>query len=167
MSGDEAATTREVVGVLKTRTAFEATVEKLTEAGFEASDLSVLTSHESIAAAGEEGETWRDALANVVGDIRYEGPLVASGLIVLAGGPMAAALAGVVGAAVGGLALKELFEEVASKPHTDDFARAVEAGAIVLWVNAATEAREALATEILVAAGAENVHAQTPPAGGA
>jgi len=165
MSEDETVTAREVVGVFKTRSAFEAAVEDLTRAGFESGDLSVLTSHESLAAAGEEGETWRDALTNVVGDIRYEGPLVASGLIVLAGGPMAAALAGVVGAAVGGLALKELFEEVSAKPHTDDFARAVEAGAIVLWVRAGDDARETAASDVLIAAGAENVHAQLPPGG--
>ena len=166
MSGNDTAPAREVVGVLNSRTAFESAVAKLTEAGFETADLSVLSSHESLAAAGDEGASWRDALSGLVGDIKFEGPLVASGLVVLAGGPTAAAMAGIVGAAVGGLALKELFDEITAKPHTDDFARAVEAGSVILWVRAADGAAETRATEVLIAAGAENVHAGPTPAAG-
>ncbi len=160
MSTHPTAPAREVVGVLKTRTAFEAAVNALTEAGVDATDLSVLTSHESLAVAGEEGKPWRETLRALVGEIKYEGPLVASGLIVLAGGPTAIAIAGIIGTAVGGLALKELIEEVTAKPHTEDFARAVEAGSIILWVRVADEQAETLATDVLIAAGAENVHAQ-------
>jgi hypothetical protein len=104
MSADETAAAREVVGVLNTRTAFEAAIASLAKAGFETTDLSVLSSHESLAAAGTEGRSSRDALTALVGDIKFEGPLLASGLIVLAGGPTAAAIAGIVGATVGGLA---------------------------------------------------------------
>jgi hypothetical protein len=164
MSANDRAAAREVVGVLTTRIAFETAVAKLAEAGFDASDLSVLSSHESLAAAGTEARSWRDALVALVGDIKYEGPLVASGLVVLAGGPTAAAIAAIVGTAVGGIALKELFEEVTAKPHTEDFARAVEAGSIILWVRAADAAAETLAGDILIAVGAENVHAGPAPA---
>lgn len=168
MTVEKSAAAREVVGVLNSRTAFEAVVAELTKAGFDTPDLGLLSSHESLAVAGKEGRSWRDALTALVGDIKFEGPLVASGLVVLAGGPTAAAIAGVVGAAVGGLALKELFEEITAKPHTEDFARAVEAGSIILWVRAADAKAESLATDILIAAGAENVHAgPAPVAGGA
>ena len=152
---------REVVGVLKTRAAFEAAIAALESAGIGADNLSVLSSHESIAAAGEEGKPWRDVLTAMVGEVKYEGPLVASGLIVLAGGPTAVAIAGIIGAAVGGVALKELLDEVSAKPHTEDFARAVEAGSIILWVRVEDDDSENRATEILVAEGAENVHAQS------
>ena len=166
MSADESATAREVVGVLNNRTAFEAAVARLTDAGFDAADLSVLSSHDSLTVAGSESRSWREALTALVGDIKYEGPLVASGLVVLAGGPTAAAIAGIVGAAVGGLALKELFEEITAKPHTEDFARAVEAGSIILWVRAGDAKAETLATDILIAAGADNVHAGIAPRAG-
>lgn len=164
-TGDASA--REVVGVLKTQSAFESAVAQLAEAGIGSDCLSILTSHESLAAAGEEGKPWRDVLAAMVGEIKYEGPLVASGLIVLAGGPTAIAIAGIIGAAVGGVALKELFDEVSAKPNTEDFARAVEAGSIVLWVRVEDQHAETKATDILIAEGAENVHAQAATGAGA
>jgi hypothetical protein len=159
-SGAAAMPAREVVGVLKSRAAFESTVAALAEAGIGSGRLSVLSSHESLDAAGDEGKPWRDVLTALVGEVKYEGPLIASGLIVLAGGPTAIAIAGVIGATVGGVALKELLEEVAVKPHTEAFARAVEAGSIILWVRAGDESTENRAAEILIAEGAENVHAQ-------
>ncbi|MBT6093688.1 MAG: hypothetical protein HOH04_02325 [Rhodospirillaceae bacterium] len=164
MTGTESApareVAREVVGVLKTRTAFESAVAALADAGIGSGRLSVLSSHESLAAAGDEGKPWRDVLTALVGEVKYEGPLVASGLIVLAGGPTALALASVIGAAVGGVALKELIDEVSAKPHTEDFARAVEAGSIILWVRVDDSDMENRATEILISEDAENVHAE-------
>jgi hypothetical protein len=159
-SGAATVPTREVVGVLKSRAAFESTVATLANAGIGSGRLSVLSSHESLDAAGGEGKSWRDVLTALVGEVKYEGPLVASGLIVLAGGPTAIAIAGVIGATVGGVALKELLDETAAKPHTEAFERAVEAGSIILWVRAGDEGMENQATEILIAEGAENVHAQ-------
>lgn len=162
MTEHDPAMTREVVGVLKTRAAFEAAIAALEDGGIGADKLSVLTSHESLAVAGTEGKPWRDVLTALVGEVKYEGPLLASGLIVLAGGPTAAAIAGVIGAAVGGVALKELLDEVTAKPHTEDFARAVEAGSIILWARVDDDEAENRATEILVAKGAENVHVRAP-----
>ena len=79
---------REVVGVLKTRNAFESTIAALADADIGSGQLSVLSSHESIAAASSEGNPWRDVLPALVVEAKYEGPLVASDLIVLAGGQM-------------------------------------------------------------------------------
>ncbi|MDP7547632.1 MAG: hypothetical protein QGF20_10100, partial [Alphaproteobacteria bacterium] len=39
------------------------------------------------------------------------------------------------GAAVGGIAVKEILDEVTSTPHTEDFARSLEAGSVILWVR--------------------------------
>ena len=149
---------REVVGLLADRESFERAVDALIAAGFHRADLSVLASHESIDAAGAPGKPWRDVLTALVGEIRYEGPLVASGAIMLAGGPTAATIAAIVGAAVGGVAVKEVLGEVTAKPHTDDFARSLDAGSVILWVRADDSESEATATRILVDAGAANVH---------
>lgn len=153
----------EVVGLLADRPSFEAAVASLRAAGFDRADLSVLTSHTSLDAAGRPGSSWRDALLALVGEVKYEVPLVASGAIILAGGPVAAALSALIGVAVGGVALREVLDEVTAKPHTEEFARAVDAGAIVLWVYAETPDRQRRAMEILQAAGARNIHLVTRP----
>jgi hypothetical protein len=149
---------REVVGLFTDRGHFEAAVDDLRAAGFAHADLSVLSSHQPIEAADPPRRTWRDALTAMVGEIRYEGPLVASGAIFLAGGPMAAAIAGLIGATVGGVAIAELLSTVTSRPHAEAFARAVAAGNIVLWVRIEDDEAEAGARRILMAHGAHNVH---------
>ncbi|HEC90302.1 MAG TPA: hypothetical protein ENI55_01410 [Alphaproteobacteria bacterium] len=149
---------REVVGLFAARKDFEAAVAALRAAGFERADLSVLSSHESIDAAEETDEPWKDALTALVGELKYEGPLVASGAILLAGGPTAAAIAAVIGAATAGVAAFQVLEEVTDKPQTEDFARSLKAGSVILWVTAAAKDREELAAAILSDHGAGNVH---------
>jgi hypothetical protein len=153
----------EVVALFADRASFEEAVAALREAGFDRTDLSVLTSHSSLDAAGKEGTSWRDALLALVGDIKYEVPLVASGAIILAGGPIAATLSAIIGAAVGGVAAREVLGEVTAKPHTEEFARAVDAGAIVLWAYGDTIGRQQLAAEILEACGGTNIHLVSRP----
>ncbi len=148
----------EVVGLLNSRETFEKTVEALLQEGFERTDLSVLSSHESIDAAGKPAKPLKDVLSALVGEIKFEGPMVASGAIFLAGGPIGELIGAVVGATVGGVAVKEVLDEVTATPHTEDFARAVDAGSIILWVRTDGLEREAKAKEVLQNQGAENVH---------
>lgn len=152
----------ELVGLLADRESFETTVKALREAGLARTDLSVLSTHESIDAAGEPGKPLKDTLTALVGELKFEGPLVASGAIYLAGGPMAGTIAALIGAAVGSVAAKEVIEEVTSSPHTEDFTRAVEAGSIILWVRVKDDAVKAKAEAILVNNGAQNVHLHSP-----
>ena len=149
---------RDAVGVFAEREAFEAAVAELKAAGFDHSDLSVLATREAIEAAGTQEESWSDVFTAFVNEIRYENPLFASGMIFLAGGPVTATIAGIIAAAVGGLAVKDVVEEVVARPHTEKFARAVEAGGAILWVRAASAERERDAMAILEANGATNVH---------
>jgi hypothetical protein len=149
---------REIVGVLSSREDFENAVAALIDAGLERSDLSVLSSHESLAVAGKPSKPWKEALTALVGEIKYEGPLVASGAILLAGGATAVAIAGIIGAAVGGVALKEVLEEVAAKPHTEDFARSLEAGSVILWVRVDNSETQSTAISVLKQNNAANVH---------
>ncbi len=157
-----ATTAREVVGLFAERATFEAAIKALSDAGFERSDLSLLSSHESLEAAGAPGKPWQDVLTALVGELKFEAPLVASGAIFLAGGPMAAAVAGLIGAATGVIAAKEVIEGVTSSPHTEDFARSLEAGSVILWVRAATPELEEVATTLLTQSGASNVHIHKP-----
>lgn len=154
----------EIVGLFTDQGPFEAAITALLGAGFEHADLSVLASHDSLEAATTSQPRWQERLIALVGELRYEGPLVASGAILLAGGATAALLAGVIAATVGGLALKELLGQATATPHTDHFARSLAAGSLILWVRADVPEREEVARSILTAHGASNIH-RVPPAG--
>jgi len=152
------ATIREAVGVFADRESFESAVHHLLEGGFERADLSVLDSHESLDAAGKPGEPWKDVLTALVGDIKYEGPLVGSLAVLLAGGPAAAMIASVIGAATAGVAAKEALDEVTATPHTESFANALDAGGVILWAACADRDREQLAVRTMERFGGANVH---------
>jgi len=149
---------REAVGVFKDRASFENAVQHLMEGDFERTDLSVLDSHESLDVAGKPGKPWKDVLTAMVGEIKYEGPLVASGAILLAGGPTAALIASIIGAATAGVATKEILDEVTATPHTQNFANALAAGGVILWVTCANADKEAEALKILEQFNGANVH---------
>jgi len=150
--------TREIVGLFADRAHFESAVEALLRAGFDRPRLSVLASHESLEVASTSGRSWRDALVALVGELKFEGPLVAAGLIAIAAGPVGAAIAALVAAGVGGAALKEVLDEVAALPDSSNFARALAAGSVILWVGVETTAEEETALALLAAAGGSNVH---------
>jgi len=150
--------TVEVVGLFPTRESFTAAAEALSAAGVAHDDLSVLDTHESLSAAGSPSEAWQESLAGLVGEIKYVGPLTAAGLIAIASGPVGAAVAGVMAAGLTGAALVDLLDEVRATPHTEAFARALEAGAILLWVRVTDEARAKQAETILAQHGGTDVH---------
>jgi hypothetical protein len=150
--------TVEVAGKFASRESFTAAVEALTAAGFGHDEISVLDTHESLSAAGKPSEAWQESLAGLVGEITYVGPLTAAGFIALASGPVGTAVAGAMAAGLTGAAIVDLLTEVRATPHTEAFARALEAGAILLWVQVADEA-EALKAEALMAShGGSGVH---------
>jgi len=153
----------ELVGRFENKEPFAAAVKELLDAGFESSDLSVLDTHESLSAAGSPGEAWQDALASLVGEIKYVGPITAAGLIAIATGPIGAAVSATVAAGLTGAALSEMLETVRATPHTESFARALEAGAVLLWVHAPGPAQQTRATEILRRHGAADVHLHRRP----
>ena len=138
---------------------FRHAVSGLLAAGFERRDLSVLASHDSLAVAeaGTEGGTGMLS-AGLSAEIKYVAPLTVAGIIVLSGGPFAIALAALVGAGLGGAALKELFDDYTAARHSEDFAAALKAGAALLWVRCPDPDSELAATRILEEAGGRHVH---------
>lgn len=149
---------RELVGIFSDKKNFESAIDALLKAGFLRSDLSVLASHSSLEAARPEAAGLRDRLTGLVGEMKYEGPLVAAGLIALAAGPVGTALAGVVAAGVGAAALKEFLDDVTATPDTKEFERALEAGSVILWVAVPDPLREGRAKGVLESLGASNLH---------
>lgn len=154
---------REIVGLFSTRATFESAVKNLLAAGFERSDISVLSSHDSLEITEKQEPSLKDMFSALIGELKFEGPIIASGAVFLAGGPMAGTIAAVVGAAVSSVAIKEVIDEITSAPDSDDFARAVDAGSIILWVRATSSEQEDKATSILKDNGGANIHIHDSP----
>jgi hypothetical protein len=157
---------REAVASFPDRAHFHRAVSNLLATGFAPSDLSVLASHESLLAAGEPADTRRPSLlpAGLADEINYIGPLTVAGFTLLSGGPIAVVIAALVGAGLGGAALKELFDDYAAPPHRAEFEAALRAGSALLWVRCDDPDRELSATRILEEAGGRNVHIHGRPA---
>jgi hypothetical protein len=150
---------REAVGSFPDRERFRNAVTALLAAGFEQADLSVLASHDSLAVAEEGAGSPKEILrAGLSDDIKYIAPLTVAGIIVLSGGPIAAVIAALVGAGLGGAALKDFFDDYTAPRHSEDFAAALQAGAALLWVRCSDPDRELTATRILEEAGGRHVH---------
>ncbi|MBB3263086.1 hypothetical protein FHW79_000673 [Azospirillum sp. OGB3] len=150
---------REVVALFKTREAFDKAVAALLDAGFDRDDLSVLASHTSLEAADQRPQAPSDeALTGLVGELKYAFPLTTAGLLAIVGGPIAAPLAAIVAAGLGGVAIKDYLDELTSHPDTDEFSRALETGGVILWVRTAEVEDEVEAAEILEGNGGANIH---------
>jgi hypothetical protein len=147
---------REAVASFPDRAHFRQAVAALLAGGFEPSDISVLASHEPLTAADEKSSTL--VAAGLTDEVNYIGPLTIAGIILLSGGPIAATLAAVVAAGLGGAALKEVFDRWTAAPHREDFEAALKAGAALLWVRCADPELELHATRILEEAGGRHVH---------
>src|SRR5438309_7597958 len=153
---------REAVASFPDREHFRNAVRALLAAGFEPSDLSVLASHQPLAVAEDKpGELVAAGLSD---ELKYIAPLTVAGIVLISGGPIAATVAALVGAGLGGAALKEFFDDYAATPHRADFEAALKAGAALLWVRCADPELELRAARILEAAGGRHVHLHGRPA---
>jgi hypothetical protein len=150
---------REAVASFPDREHFRGAVTALLAAGFERDSLSVLASHDPLATAEAATRAGTGVFPAALSDeIKYIAPMTVAGIIVLSGGPIAAAVAALVGAGLGGAALKELFDDVTAPRHRVDFEAALKAGAALLWVRCEDADRELVATRILEEAGGHHVH---------
>jgi hypothetical protein len=155
---------REAVASFPDREHFHRAVANLVGAGFDTADLSVLASRDSLAAAGEPPAREPKLLpAGLADEIKYIAPLTVAGIILLSGGPIAATVAALVGAGLGGAALKELFDDYTAPRHAENFEAALHAGAALLWVRCEDSERELTATRILEETGGRHVHVHGRP----
>jgi len=147
---------REAVASFPDRAHFRRAVAALLAGGFAPADISVLASHQPLAAAEESDSSL--VVAGLTDEINYVAPLTVAGIILLSGGPIAATLAALVAAGLGGAALKEVFDRYTAAPHREDVEAALKAGAALLWVRCADPELELCATRILEEAGGRHVH---------
>jgi hypothetical protein len=149
---------RELVGIFSQAQPLLDCIKALQTKGFSHQQLSILSSHEAIEAAAEDGGTWQDRLMPLLSETRYEVPLVSGLLIALAGGPAAAVVGGLAAAGVGVMAIKDLLEQTIALPNSEAFAEAVRTGEILLWVAVPDQASEQAAHALLESHGARNIH---------
>jgi hypothetical protein len=147
---------REAVASFADREHFRRAVAALLAAGFDPADLSVLASHQPLAASEEH--TGELIAAGLSTELKYLAPLTVAGIVLISGGPIAATVAALVGAGLGGAALKELFDDYTAAPHRGEFAAALAAGAALLWARCADSELELRALRILEEAGGRYVH---------
>jgi hypothetical protein len=154
--------TREAVASFATRAQFRAAVARLLGAGFAPSDLSVLASHDSLEVAcdvaGYPGGPERSLFAGLTDEVNFLEPATVAGIVLLSSGPVAAAVAALVGAGLGGVAIKEVLDRITANRHSAEFAAALKAGAVLLWVRCADTALEEAAARLLEEEGGRHVH---------
>ena len=155
--------TIEVVGWFADRDSFKAAVKDLLDQGFARADLSVLDTHESLSVTDSPREAFQEAMSGLVREVNFIGPLAAAGFIAVATGPIGALIAGATGVGLAGYAVADILDEVRATPHTEEFARAAENGALLLWVRAESPPAQDTASDILRAHGARDVHAHERP----
>ena len=148
----------EVVAHFDSEKKFKAAVEAALDAGFARDDLSVLATHDSLEVAEAAHSPLSHWLAALTGEVKYLGPLATAGLIALASGPTGLFLSGLVAAGVAGFAAKEFLDDLTAADRADAFARAVEAGGIVLWIRVGDESDADRARAVLAKAGGDDVH---------
>ena len=157
-----AAAVREAVASFATKEQFRGAVSALLAAGFAPSDLSVLATHDSLEVAGNlpayPSTPEKTLIAGLTDEANYIIPLAVAGVVLISGGPVAAALAALVGAGLSGAALKDVLDHITANRHSADFAAALQAGAVLLWVRAEDKEREAKALSILEANGGRFAH---------
>jgi hypothetical protein len=157
---------REAVASFATKEEFRAAVAALEAAGFAPADLSVLATHDSLEVAGKvsgyPGTPGETVAASLTDEASFLVPVTIAGVVLLSGGPIAAALAALVGAGLGGMAINEVLDRILANRHTAEFAAALAAGAVLLWVRVGDAAHEALAARILTDAGGRYVHIHAP-----
>jgi hypothetical protein len=149
---------REAMASFATRDQFRDAVRRVLAAGFTPADLSVLASHDSIEVAGFPAAPGRNLLAGLTDEVNFLAPLTLAGFVLVSGGPVAAAIAALVGAGLGGAAILEVLDRYTANRHSAEFAAALQAGAVLLWVRCADTALEATAARLLEEAGGHHVH---------
>ena len=156
------AVTREAVAAFATKTQFRAAVKALLDAGFKPTDLSVLATHQSLEIAGDvpgyAGAPGAALTAGLTDEVTFLAPLTVAGFALLSGGPVAAALATLVAAGLGGAAISEVLDRYAANRHSRDFADALGKGAVLLWVRVEDSGLEPTAVRLLQEAGGKNAH---------
>lgn len=153
---------REAVAAFPGKAELRDAVTRLLAGGFKPADLSVLATHDSLEVAGDmpgyRGSPGSTVLSGLTDEVNFIGPLTVAGIVLLSGGPVAAAIGALVAAGLGGAAVKEVLDRYAANQHSAEFAAALQSGAVLLWVRVDDPELEASAVRMLEEAGGRHAH---------
>jgi hypothetical protein len=153
---------REAVAAFPGKAELRDAVTRLLAGGFKPTDLSVLATHDSLEVAGGvpgySGKPGSTLLSGLTDEVNFLGPLTVAGIVLLSGGPVAAAIGALVAAGLGGAAVKELLDRYAANQHSAEFAAALQSGAVLLWARVDDPELEASAIRLLEEAGGRHAH---------
>ena len=169
----------EVVAIFHSPEDFESAIDELLSSGFDRAELSLLASREAVSekldhhyrtasqmeddpsvprAAFVSSAAIGDAKGGLVGGLAYVGATLAAGVVVMAGGALAATIgAAVVAGGAGGLSGSVLARWLGDH-HVSHLEQQIENGGLLLWVRAWTAEDEDRATQILGRHSGEDVH---------
>ncbi len=157
---------REAVAAFAGKTELRDAVARLLADGFKPADLSVLATRDSLEVAGNvpgyRGTPGGMLLSGLTDEVNFLGPLTVAGIVMLSGGPVAAAIGALVAAGLGGAAVEELLVRYAANQHSAEFAAALQSGAVLLWARVDDPELEATAVRILEEAGGRHAHMHAP-----
>ena len=156
-------TRRELVCLVHSKDQLDRILSDLIEDGFTKDDISLLTSHQALDDVDMNEEEIKTSVTEAMGeDLKLVGPIATAGLIMLATAPFDALIAGAIAAGLGVVAIKNILEGWLSEHALNEYADAVQAGSIVVWINAETREQEMLARAVLDKGSAENIHIFDP-----
>jgi hypothetical protein len=153
---------REAVAAFAGKTELRDAVTRLLAGGFKPADLSVLATHDSLEVAGDlpgyRGAPGSTVFSGLTDEVNFLGPLTVAGIVLLSGGPVAAAIGALVAAGLGGAAVKEVLDRYSANQHSAEFAAALQSGAVLLWARVDDPELEATAVRLLEEAGGRHAH---------
>lgn len=171
--------TREAVGVFKSEADLQGAIDELMSSGFDRAELSLLASehiveeklghrYEKVAETEDDPEIPRccyvspesvgAAEGGLIGGLMYVGAAAAAGAILVSGGALATALAGMAVAGGGGALIGALLARLVGDRHAEHLQEQLERGGLLLWVRTWNTEDERRAIEILQRHSGADVH---------
>ncbi|RCK50364.1 MULTISPECIES: hypothetical protein [Thalassospira] len=170
MSDEQEKNSRQIIGVFDNADHMHNTVLALQEAGFRQDDMSLIANEHTIneklgqfyqktddlekdpstpKIAYTSPDPTGDAQGALIGTPMYVAAFTAAGVMIAAGGPMAATIAAIVGASGAGAALGGVMTKLFGTQNSDKIQQKLETGGLLLVVRCDTDTTEEKAREIL------------------
>lgn len=177
---------REAVAVFRTEADLQGAIDDLMSSGFDRAEISLLASEHvveeklgrryvKVAEAEDDPriprccyvspESVSAAEGGLIGGLMYVGAIAAAGAILVSGGALATALAGMAVAGGGGALVGGLLANLVGERHAAYLAEQLEHGGLLLWVRTWTTEDEVRAVEILKRHAGMDVHVHGARAG--
>lgn len=170
---------REAVGVFRTEEDLQGAIDELMSSGFDRAEISLLASehvveeklghrYNKVTETEDDPEIPRScyvspesvsaAEGSLIGGLLYVGAIAAAGAILVSGGALATALAGMAVAGGGGALVGGLLAKLVGDRHAEYLQEQLERGGLLLWVRTWNQEDERRSVEILKRHSGVDVH---------